>query len=259
MKKIFFRKIVVAFFLVAVSAFKLNAQTVQITVVVLPPYSVYPADYVQFKNQMLITITNLTTQRLEIKLTAKFSGDNGVLIESGPNYIPPTPITLPASSTTAFSGLDLAPNFENSPVTIIGTSKEDLLQGKPLPEGSYQLCVTAYDYTTSEMLSDELAGCSGWFPLGYAEAPILITPTCGDSIAFQSPQNIVFSWMQPPAIGAMLQYDFKIVEVIPQDRNVNDAMNSATTPPFFETTTSIPMFIVQHNLRLKKEKNMRGR
>ncbi|HAP00704.1 MAG TPA: hypothetical protein DCQ93_02155, partial [Bacteroidetes bacterium] len=32
-------------------------------------------------------------------------------------------------------------------------------------------------------------------------------------------------------------------EVIPQDRNINDAMNSATTPPFFETTTSIPLFV----------------
>lgn len=93
------------------------------------------------------------------------------------------------------------------------------------------------------MLSDELQGCSAFFPIGYTDASILSTPSCNDTIAFQSPQNIVFSWMQSPAIGAQLQYNFKIVEVIPQDRNINDAMNSATTPPFFETTTSIPLFV----------------
>lgn len=114
--------------IVTLSLSKSNAQTVQITVAVLPPYSVYPADYVQFRSQMLITMTNLTTQDLQIKLKAKFSGDNGVLIESDPNFNPPTAITLAANSTQAFAGLDLAPDFENAPVTIVGTSKEDLLQ-----------------------------------------------------------------------------------------------------------------------------------
>ncbi len=230
-------------FFCSLLSFNSSAQTVQLTVAVLPPYSVYPADYVQYKNQMLITITNLTLRPLQIKLKAKFSGDNGVLIESDPNFIPPSPITLAPNSTNAFSGLDLAPYFENASINIIGTSKEALLQGRPLPEGNYQLCVTAYDYTTSEMLSDEMLGCSAWFPINYAEAPILTNPTCGDTIAFQSPQNIVFSWMQPPVISARVQYNFKIVEVIPQDRNVNDAMNSATTPPFFETTLNIPVFV----------------
>ncbi|HMK05995.1 MAG TPA: hypothetical protein VK476_00610, partial [Flavobacterium sp.] len=71
----------------------------------------------------------------------------------------------------------------------------------------------------------------------------LIAPKCDETIvAGNMPQNVIFTWLPAPGVAPGTQYKLKIVELVPITRNPNEAMNSATTPAFFETTVNTYSF-----------------
>ena len=124
------------------------------------------------------------------------------------------------------------------------------------------MCIQAVDYAIQEIpLSNaEPLGCSNTFSLEQLSPPQLIAPRCDESVLAAQIQSLIFSWLPPPGVPPGSQYKLKIVELNPSSRNPNEAMNSATTPTFFETTTDF-FFIclwTKYATTQKKEKNMHG-
>lgn len=211
--------------------------TVNVTVQVLPPYSTYLPDYVNSSNKVLLTLMSYTNAN--VKLKATITGDNGITVATSDSYRPSTPLQLTAYQSKMLTGLDLRNYLEFNSVTVSGINKNDLFRGSGIPEGNYTLCVQVLDYNTGAALSSpEPLGCSNSFNIEQITPPQIITPRCDEPIIASNIQNVIFSWL--PSAGAPVgsQYKLKIVELIPATRNPNEAMNSATTPAFFETTTS---------------------
>src|SRR4051812_39207096 len=90
------------FALVAVSICLLqaaNAQQVQITFQLIPPYSPYISDYLVYQNKALLSITKLNTSTTQIYLRGSITGDNGVSAVTKPDYKSSTAIFLNGPTT----------------------------------------------------------------------------------------------------------------------------------------------------------------
>lgn len=211
--------------------------TVNVTVQVLPPYSTYLPDYVNSSNKVLLTLLSYTNAN--VKLKATITGDNGITVATSDSYRPSAPLQLTAYQSKILTGIDLRNYLEFNSVTVSGIDKRELFRGSGIPEGNYTLCVQVLDYNTGAALSSpEPLGCSNSFNIEQITPPQLITPRCDEPIMASNIQNVIFSWSPSAGAPAGSQYKLKIVELIPATRNPNEAMNSATTPAFFETTTS---------------------
>ena len=209
---------------------------------VLPPYSPVLADYMAFDGTSVITITNTTATNYDIKLAVHLTGDNGIEAYTNPGFMPSLPITVAPFATRVVYGSELQ-FYNDVEYTVIGADVQALAINGIVPDGYYTLCVQALDYfSNAELSADEPSGC---IPINiqYLDAPFLISPICGDSINKTYPQNIIFNWITPPGAPLNTQYHFKMVEVIPFNRNPYDAMATATTPSLFETTTTLPLLV----------------
>jgi len=218
------------------------AQSVNVTVQVLPPYSTYIQDYVNSSNKVVVNLLAYTTSN--VKLKATITGDNGITVATSDNFRPATPIALQTGIPKMITGIDLRNYLDLNNVTVSGISKTELYRGNGIPEGNYTLCVQALDYNSGNPLSSpEPLGCSNNFNIQQIPAPQLVNPMCDAILQPNNIQNVVFSWLPSQGAPVGSQYKLKIVELIPITRNPNEAMNSATTPAFFETTTSSFSFV----------------
>ncbi|MEZ0539955.1 carboxypeptidase-like regulatory domain-containing protein [Fibrella arboris] len=197
---------------------------VQVTISVLPPYSAYIQDYAGAGKQVQIFVRNTTANRLNVRLQGSVTGNNGVQIQTVPNYRPPVPLSLEPFQNRLLSYADLSGLFDLNQLDIQGVDRNSLYKGLPLPEGSYQLCIRAFDNATSRPLSPENPlGCSPPFPIKAVEPPILIAPFCDSDVQPLTPQNIVFTWTPPIGVSpAMVDYTLRIVELplVTSDPNV---------------------------------------
>jgi TANFOR domain-containing protein len=214
---------------------------VMVSVAVLPPYSPYISDYMIYENRCVLSLTNTTPNALQIKLGASFTGDNGIRISTKEGFIPPTPLLLPPGMHS-FTGRDLQPYLNEGNVQLQGITKEELIRKQGLPEGNYLLCIQALTYSQTgqsiPLSQPEPSGCSNLFTISYLEPPVIISPQNKGTLAFQPVQNYIFSWLTPAGALPGTNYTLRIVEVIPRDRNPDDAIKSATTPVFYEHTTA---------------------
>lgn len=239
------KKIILLSIFLLVSKLTCLAQTnpnVTVTTQVLPPYSTYLPDYLNNPNRVLVTLLSFTNVNVRLKIT--ITGDNGITVTTSDNFRPTMPIALQAYQQKMLTGLDLKNYLDANSVTVSGINKNDLYRGSGIPEGSYTLCIQVLDNTSGAALSQPSPiGCSNTFQIQQILPPQLIAPKCDDNISQTTVQNIVFSWLPSPGARPNAQYKLKIVEMIPSARNPNEAMNSATTPVFFETITNVPSFL----------------
>lgn len=188
---------------------------VQITISVLPPYSAYLQDYAGAGKQVQVFVRNTTANRQQVRLQGSVTGDNGVIIQTLPNYRPPQPLVLEPFQNRLLTYADLSGLFDLNQIDAQGVDRNNLYKGLPLPEGMYQLCVRAFDNATSRPLSpDNPLGCSPPFPVRSVEPPILISPLCDSDVQALNPQNIVFTWTPPVGVSpATVDYTLRIVEL----------------------------------------------
>ncbi len=231
--------------LIPVSVFSQFAP-VQINVALSPPYSNKISDYTSQPNKVMVTLHNLSpdASTLRVYLQAELSGQSGVRIFTNPNRKPTSPIILQPGFPYTLRLNDVEEIFSGSQLALEGITEYELLYGNGLPEDEYVFCVRAFDFDTDEPLSDESPfGCSPPMIIGYFEAPIITSPWCEEEIEATEPQNIIFSWIRPAGAPLNIFYKLKIVEVFPPEANINDAMNSAAHPIFFETNVPSNSFI----------------
>ncbi len=103
-------------------------------------------------------------------------------------------------------------NYVLLPVAAVADPATQLLAGQPL----------------------SVEKCSNLFAVNNIEPPVIINPLSGIDLPVRVPQNILFNWSIPAGVKPGIQYDFKMVEIQDTLRDLNDAMQSATDPAFFE-------------------------
>ncbi|MGB4774437.1 MAG: fibronectin type III domain-containing protein, partial [Daejeonella sp.] len=138
---------------------------------------------------------------------------------------------------STFSGSDLEPYFNPKNLVFQGLNPADYSRnGGKLPEGVYRISVEVLDYYQRSVVSNAGSTVLSVF-LSYP--PIINSPLPFSKIQALEPQNVIFQWV-PRHTGSInaaynVAYNFRLVELIPPERNPNDAIRS--TRPLFETFT----------------------
>ncbi len=217
------------------------------TVQVIAPYNSRLSNFVNTPSKIII-IASLApgAGTIKFKLFATLTGDNGIQLKTNASAQALLPqVTLsPNNPVQVLNATYIQNIFELTSVDIRGTNS-NYLQNTGLPEGNYTLCIQAVSASGNPLIATHAAGefvsaptCSNPFPVTNLEPPNIINPQCGSEQLAQSPQNILFTWSLPSGAKPGISYDFKMVEIPDTLRNSNDAMLSATTPSFFETTVT---------------------
>ncbi len=142
--------------------FLLKAATAQvdIKVSILPPYPSKVTDYASRPQQVLIALRSLNNLAQDIQLRGTITGDNGIILRVDPRYRSPSPIHLNGGELRSLNGVDISQLFDYNQLQFSGITKDQVLRGNGLPEGNYQICIQAYNYTTGQPLSSpEPLGC----------------------------------------------------------------------------------------------------
>jgi len=198
-------------------------------------------------NHLSITLMNTGNNQLHIKLYGSIErvSPSPMGVKLRPDFVPTQPIIISPRQMTIVNQQMLQNAFgnfnENSLIydnLNLSTLRQTGVNFK-LPEGTYRICVTAYDYDRpgfTAPLSAPGTGCA-YFTICYtASAPQFILPVSTllqSNSSFQPftphfPQ-IQFSWTPPATtcglpLGA-LTYDLEIRQVFP-GQTVTDAINN---------------------------------
>lgn len=211
---------------------------IDIKISIMPPYPSKISDYASRPQQVLLLIQNASNLAVDMQLRGTITGDNGIVLRVNPQYKSPAPIHLNAGEIRNLNGSDISQLFDYNQLLFSGISRDAVVRANGLPEGNYQVCVQAFNYYNNQPLSQsEPMGCSNVFPINSTEAPFIISPFNGQAISAQTTQNFPITWSTPAGAPASTQYTVKIVEIL-DNRNPNDAINTATTPAFFNQTVN---------------------
>jgi hypothetical protein len=209
------------------------------TVQLMPPYSVYLADYARpgsEQMQVYLLLRDLSEPAYDIRLRLTIEG-SGIRLQTNPAYQPP-PITLEGGSPTIVSGETLAPYLDSRNLLFSGITQAEYEQRRALPEGFYQITVEVLDYRRADRVLSRPATFMAWFTLN--EPPRITAPLCGTTLPLQEPTNILFQWMDGGNVNLgspfATEYELTLVEVFPADRNVEDAIRSSV--PLLQTITT---------------------
>lgn len=211
---------------------------VQANIQVLPPYSVFLSDYTSpVSNKLNVTLMVNGAANLDYNVKLKFSiKGEGITIQTSPGFMP-TPVKLYAGTIESYTGADLSAYFDPANLVFSGITKEQFMKTGRLPEGIYQFSVQVVEYNRSIPVSYP-ASAMAWIILN--DPPMWITPQANEKVKHQDPQNILFTWLPrhtgSPNSAFTTEYEFTMVEVHPDNRNPNDAINTAI--PIYKTTTT---------------------
>jgi hypothetical protein len=218
---------------------------VQSATQLIPPYSVYLSDYAEPGNEKLRVILvqhDLTQASYALRLVVSVELNGQLILRTARAFNPP-PIHLNAGIPTIISGADLSPYLDSRNIDFIGYSRNEYERTRALPEGSYQITFTAYDYRRQDVQVSN-AGTSFYY-LAKSEPPMVNYPACGSSVPLQTPEQVIFSWLarntSSPNSAGNTQYEFTLYETRPPGRNPNDVVLS--TPPVFKTTTELSQLV----------------
>jgi len=224
--------------------FAYSQNQVVVQVMVMPPYSPNMSYYLDNPNKMILTFINSTSSEIDFYLHGKFTSDDAsIVIETADNYKPSEFLHLNPFETYQATVFDLEGIFPSANLNYTGITEEELINQHAVPEGNYQFCFQALDFNTDNIISSYT--CSNIFPIQYIDPPIILSPVCGDSIIETMPQNIIISWSFPiGAIPGNVEYNLQMVEMFPDNRDPNDALQSAANPLFLDVTTNINTYII---------------
>jgi TANFOR domain-containing protein len=219
---------------------------VTITISVSPPYTARIDDYINQPNKVMATLLNTSAGHpVSVYLQGSICGDNGVKVYTDPSYKPSQPVLLQPGIPYRINLNNLGQIFNADHLIYEGVTKKQLTYGNGIPEGDYTICLRAFDYSTGQALSaEDPSGCSNHFLISDIEPPVLLQPVCEDEVVARVPQSIVFTWTRPPGAPVRTQYNLKIVEILPSDRNMNDAVRSAVHPVFMEKTVNVSSYLL---------------
>ncbi|MBT1688701.1 fibronectin type III domain-containing protein [Dawidia soli] len=234
------RRIVILILVIAASLFRAQAQTypVQATTQLMPPYSLYLADYVSAGSERIalnLYLADIARPTLDVRFRLRIVGQ-GVTLETKAEYIP-APVSVQGGVPLRLISTDLAEYFNPNNLNFQGMSRQEYNRAGKLPEGVYQFCFEVLEYNRGVKISNT-ACAMAWLVLN--DPPIINLPSNGAKLKAQDPQNVLLQWTPrhtgSPNSAFNTEYDVRMVEIWPATRNPNDAILSS--PPIFETTTT---------------------
>jgi hypothetical protein len=151
------------------------------------------------------------------------------------NLCPP-PITLMGGVQEQISGMDLQAYLEPANLIITGMDPTQFAVSRKLPEGIYQFTIEAVEYRRLKTVSNPGTAVA-WLILN--DPPIWNLPQHNSIITATNPQNIFYSWLPlhkgSPNSAFTTEYEFALYDIIPQDRNPDDAVNTGI--PIYQSNT----------------------
>ncbi|AWX44282.1 hypothetical protein HME9304_01282 [Flagellimonas maritima] len=193
------------------------------------------ADAAQANGPLLaiLALNDLNITGREVQLRMSFEG-GGIDFQSVPNPIGAGPFFLDGGIPLALGAPELAPYFEIANVTGISPT----VYGRPLPEGSYQICLEAFDVLTGKRLSAR--SCTNVF-LFQNRPPFLVLPANGSQVDETNPQNIVFQWTPRQLNITNVEYELSLVEI--WDGTIDPQAAFLSAPPLFQATTTATSYL----------------
>jgi hypothetical protein len=212
------------------------ANSVNATINITPPYSFYLNDYYApgiNKLSSTLLLKDLSEPTLDVKLFLRIEGDNGVIIETKPNFNPLNIITLSPGSPVTITGADWTEYFNYNNLNITGTNVAAFTQNGMFPEGFYQVNVTVLEYNTGKAVSNKAFAT---LPIRLGGIPQVNQPT-SNALAPTNPQNIMFQWMlsAPAPDPTKVEYKFFMYEIVPNDVPPLTAFNAGNATQIFES------------------------
>jgi hypothetical protein len=160
----------------------------------------------------------------------------GITIRTKPSFIP-QPLIVQGGAPLIVYGEDIAEYFHPDNLDFSGLTKKDYEKTGKLPEGVYRFTIEVVDYNRGTVLSNK-GTTVAWIILN--DPPILNLPRKDSKIQLLDPTNIPFTWTprhtSSPNSAFTTEYQFRLIEIWPLDRNPYDAF--LTQPTLYETTTS---------------------
>ena len=198
----------------------LNAQNpLDIRIEIFEPYPVELDYYLGNADNLFITVTNTTGIDQEIYYHVRLIGNNGVDIQTLLTVKPVEPVLVPANRTLFYTGSEIERDFNFTfpqDIMIVTATQEQqdyIFFNRALPEGTYQLCVTARDFLTDIPLTFQ---CSDEFTVYYGDAPFIYMPYLEEVVPENDNARVTIAWEPPftlaPPIGTF-SYDLKMVDV----------------------------------------------
>ncbi len=222
--------------------------SIDISVVVSPPYTQRMESYFDEPNKLLFTATNTAfrTQRVRFQLilTGK---NNGVSLITNESFVPPVPVELVPDETRQFTSEDLESmgvQINLGDITTTGLSDNDrdnLINNRILPDGEYDICLRALQYDSDNPIFIS-EGCDN-FQVASPEIPIIIQPMNEEVIEANDIYQVNFSWTLPsvvlePEVQNRIEYTLKVVDLTESGLpNAYEGVFDPGTPVVFETET----------------------
>lgn len=228
--------------LLAICVSSVSLAQVNINIAIAPPYSTRISDYANNPGKVILTL-NYTAGAvggtMRVLLRATVTGDNGIVLATKNNYMPPAPIELQPNVPKVVDIQTIRELFYINSFTVQGITSREIFDKGGLPEGNYQFCVRAFLYDNPNVAVSPAApgGCT-FIRLTQLDPPILVKPLDKEVVANNGIQNIIFSWNIAPGAEPGTQYLFRMIEMLDSTKNQNDAMNARTTPTFYETVVN---------------------
>ena len=228
-----------------------NAQTIHpvtASLQLVPPYSVYLADYAAPGNdklRVILTLNDLSQPSYTVRLRIKVEMNGRAIMQTDPVYRG-SAITLMPGMPQIITGSQLNEYLVSDHLQFMnGFSRENYERTKALPEGAYRICVTAYDYNRSDDVAISNDGCNIFF-FQKNEAPLLNFPLCNSRVDRKDPQFLSFTWSirNTPSFvtgSSGTGYRFELFEVRPAGSNPEYIVRSST--PVYTATTDNAMLL----------------
>ena len=188
----------------------------------------------------MVTLSGSQFARVNLRMTLK--GDNGITISTSPGYVPPQVTELEPNVPVMLTSQDLWDLFNPDHLVFSGILRQEV-ESRGLPEGTYRLCFTAYNENGIPVSGNDPVGCSAPFSLRLLEPPVILAPVCGKVISQGPAQPVIFNWTPSPGAPPGTPYTLRIVQMDNPDVPPGDALLTATTPAFFETTVMGTSFL----------------
>lgn len=218
---------------IASGLLKAQNYPVQASVVLNPPYSNLLSHYTADAQALGIQLLHkdFATPETDVYLEFKLEG-TGITIQSDPSQPSTETFGLTAGTLLTLNGTDLKELMSPNGLVFQGISKSTFISaGSKLPQGIYEFSFRAMDKNTHLAVSNWgvfRVALFGHLP------PIINVPVDGSEVKSSQPQylNIQFTPRHTvsPSSAGNIWYKVRMVELMPADRNPNEAMKSIQVP-----------------------------
>ncbi|WP_128755186.1 fibronectin type III domain-containing protein [Aquimarina sediminis] len=204
---------------------------VNVTPLVIPPYSLKLSEYATASSDKLILnllLTDITESNRQVNLKFYVENNAGLAIQSTDVVIGANPIFLDGGVPLRLTNFDLQPYFQFQ--NLIGITPQQY--SVPFPEGLYRFCFEVYDSQSGQQISRK--SCTAVY-LVLNDPPFLNLPNRGEQVLMRDPQNIIFQWTPRHLNATNVEYEFTLAEI--WDNQMDPQAAFLASRPIYQNNT----------------------